>query len=67
MTATAKYILVTNFAFFAAGVVGTESAQKHLVEKIQQDLPKLCNEIGNRHLGSPGNRYAATFFTRQIN
>lgn len=42
------------------------AGKKHLAVKIQQDIQHLCREMGNRHVGSPGNREATTFFARRM-
>lgn len=39
------------------------SANRELVSRIQHHVETLCFEVGNRHVGSPGNRAATDYFT----
>ncbi|MFC2082838.1 M28 family peptidase [Candidatus Bipolaricaulota bacterium] len=36
-----------------------------LEQAIQEHLDTLCNKVGNRHVGSPGNREATDYFSQQ--
>lgn len=42
------------------------AGKNRLADKIQQDIQHLCREMGNRHVGSPGNREATAFFASRM-